>query len=174
MTWWSLEHRQPLLINDALNDPRLIQIPGTDEDEEAMIIVPLVSGDEVVGAMNISRLGGAEVAFTEADFELVQLFAGQAAVAITNARLYEQLRERIDAQRTLAEIAAQIAALHEPQTVLDRAVKDAARLLHADRAQINLIADEGDHLDRIAAAPIPVAGRRRGADRLRDRRHGGR
>jgi PAS domain S-box-containing protein len=156
VTWWSLEHRQPLLINDALNDPRLIQIPGTDEDEEAMIIVPLVSGDEVVGAMNISRLGGAEVAFTEADFELVQLFAGQAAVAITNARLYEQLRERIDAQRTLAEITAQIAALHEPQTVLDRAVKDAARLLHADRAQINLIADEGDHLDRpIAAAPIP-------------------
>ncbi len=156
LTWWSLEHREPLLINDALKDPRLIQIPGTEEEDEAIIIVPLVSGDEVVGAMNISRVGGAEVAFTDADFELVQLFAGQAAVAITNARLYEQLRERIDAQRTLSEIAAQIAALHEPQTVLDRAVADAARLLHADRAQINLLAEEGDHLDRpIAAAPVP-------------------
>ena len=156
LTWWSLEHREPLLINDALSDPRLIQIPNTDEEEEAIIIVPLVSGEEVIGAMNISRVGGAEVAFTDADFELVQLFAGQAAVAITNARLYERLRERIDAQRTLAEIAAQIAALHEPQTVLDRAVSDAARLLHADRAQINLLADEGDHLDRpIAAAPVP-------------------
>ena len=156
LTWWSLEHREPLLINEALADPRLLQIPDTEEEEEAIIIVPLVSGDEVIGAMNISRIGGAEVAFTDADFELVQLFGGQAAVAITNARLYEQLRERIDAQRTLAEIAAQIAALHEPQTVLDRAVKDAARLLHADRAQINLIAEEGDHLDRpIAAAPIP-------------------
>ena len=106
--------------------------------------------------MNISRLGGAEVAFTDADFELVQLFAGQAAVAITNARLYEQLRDRVDAQRTLAEIAAQIAALHEPQNVLERAVSDAARLLRADRAQINLLAEEGDHLERpIAAAPIP-------------------
>ena len=156
LTWWSLEHREPLLINDALSDARLIQIPGTEEEDEAIIIVPLISGDEVVGAMNISRVGGAEVAFTDADFELVQLFAGQAAVAITNARLYEQLRERIDAQRTLSEIAAQIAALHEPQTVLDRAVADAARLLHADRAQINLLADEGDHLDRpIAAAPVP-------------------
>ncbi len=156
LTWWSLEHREPLLINDALSDARLIQIPGTEEEDEAIIIVPLVSGDEVVGAMNISRVGGAEVAFTDADFELVQLFAGQAAVAITNARLYEQLRERIDAQRTLSEIAAQIAALHEPQTVLDRAVADAARLLHADRAQINLLAEEGDHLDRpIAAAPVP-------------------
>jgi PAS domain S-box-containing protein len=106
--------------------------------------------------MNISRTGGPEVAFTDADFELVQLFAAQAAVAITNSRLYEQLRERADAQRSLAEIAAQIASLHEPQTVLDRAVADAARLLGADRAQINLLSDDGKHLDPpITAAPVP-------------------
>jgi len=156
LTWWSVEHREPVLINDALHDSRVIQIPGTDEEEEAMIIVPLISGDEVIGAMNIARTGGAEVAFTDADFELVQLFAGQAAVAITNARLVGQLRTRVDAQRSLAEIAAHIASLHEPQTVLDRAVADAARLLGADRAQINLLGESGTHLDPpITAAPIP-------------------
>ena len=156
LTWWSVEHREPVLLNDALHDDRVIQIPGTVEEEEAMIIVPLVSGDEVIGAMNIARTGGAEVAFTDADFELVQLFAGQAAVAITNARLVGELRTRVDAQRSLAEIAAQIASLHEPQTVLDRAVADAARLLGADRAQINLLGESGTHLDPpITAAPIP-------------------
>ncbi|HET9416009.1 MAG TPA: GAF domain-containing protein, partial [Candidatus Limnocylindria bacterium] len=156
LTWWSVEHREPVLLNDALHDERVIQIPGTAEEEEAMIIVPLISGDEVIGAMNIARTGGAEVAFTDADFELVQLFAGQAAVAITNARLVEQLRTRVDAQRSLAEIAAQIASLHEPQTVLDHTVADAARLLGADRAQINLLHESGTHLDPpITAAPIP-------------------
>ncbi|MEA2652245.1 MAG: hypothetical protein QOI85_1966 [Chloroflexota bacterium] len=156
LTWWTVEHREPVLQNDALNDPRLIQIPGTPADEQAVIIVPLVSGDEVIGAMNIGRAGGSEVAFTDADFELVQLFAAQAAVAITNARLYEELRERSDAQRSLAEIAAQIASLHDPLTVIKRAVADAARLLSADRAQINLAAESGDHLERpIAAAPLP-------------------
>jgi GAF domain-containing protein len=159
LTWWSIEHRSPVLLNDALHDERVIQIPGNEEEEEAMIIVPLISGDEVIGAMNIARSGGEEVAFTDADFELVQLFAGQAAVAITNARLVEQLRNRMDAQRSLAEIAAQIASLHEPQTVLDRAVADAARLLGADRAQINLLGEGGDHLDPpITAAPIPPSG----------------
>jgi PAS domain S-box-containing protein len=159
LTWWSVENREPVLLNDALHDPRVIQIPGTAEEEEAMIIVPLVSGEEVIGAMNIARTGASEVAFTDADFELVQLFAGQAAVAITNARLVEQLRTRVDAQRSLAEIAAQIASLHEPQTVLDRAVADAARLLKADRAQINLAAEGGAHLDPpITAAPIPPSG----------------
>ena len=156
LTWWSIEHRESVLLNDALHDERVIQIPGTAEEEEAMIIVPLISGDEVIGAMNIARTGGAEVAFTDADFELVQLFAGQAAVAITNARLVEELRTRVDAQRSLAEIAAQIASLHEPQTVLDRAVADAARLLGADRAQINLVGESGTHLDPpITAAPSP-------------------
>ncbi|MEJ7803653.1 MAG: histidine kinase, partial [Candidatus Limnocylindria bacterium] len=88
--------------------------------------------------------------------ELVRLFAGQAAVAITNARLYEELRERSDAQRSLAEIAAQIASLHDPLTVIQRAVADAARLLRADRAQVNLAAEGGAHLERpIAAAPVP-------------------
>ncbi len=159
LTWWSVEHREPVLINDALHDSRVIQIPGTEEEEEAMIIVPLISGDEVIGAMNIARTGGDEVAFTDADFALVQLFAGQAAVAITNARLVEQLRTRVDAQRSLAEIAAHIASLHEPQTVLDRAVADAARLLGADRAQINLLGEDGTHLDPpITAAPIPPSG----------------
>jgi PAS domain S-box-containing protein len=156
LTWWCVEHREPVMLNDALHDPRIVQIPGTPTEEEAIVIVPLVSGDEVIGAMKIARSGGPEVAFTDADFELVQLFAAQAAVAITNARLYEELRERSDAQRSLAEIAAQIAALHDPLTVIQRAVKDAARLLRADRAQVNLATEGGEFLDRpIAAAPEP-------------------
>jgi len=156
LTWWCVEHREPVMLNDALHDPRVVQIPGTPPEEEAMIIVPLASGDEVLGAMNIARSGGPEVAFTDADFELVQLFAAQAAVAIVNARLYEELRERNDAQRSLAEIAAQIAALHDPTIVIQRAVADAARLLRADRAQLNLAIEGGTHLDKpIAAAPAP-------------------
>ena len=156
LTWWAVEKREPVRINDALSDERVIQIPGTPADPEAIIIVPLVARDEVVGAMNLGRVGGAEVGFTDGDFELVQLFAAQAAVAITNARLYAELRERADAQRSLAEIAAQIASLHEPQTVLQRAVADAARLLGADRAQVNLRSDDGTHLEQpIAAAPDP-------------------
>ncbi|HET7686955.1 MAG TPA: GAF domain-containing protein, partial [Candidatus Limnocylindria bacterium] len=156
LTWWSVEHREPVLLNDALDDPRVVQIPGTPVEEEAIIIVPLIAGDAVVGAMNIGRIGGPRVGFTENDFELVQLFAGQAAVAITNARLYDVLRQRSDAQRTLAEIAAQIARLHDPLSVIQRSVADAARLLRADRAQVNLATDGGATLDRpIASAPDP-------------------
>ena len=55
---WATDHAEPVLANDALNDPRSVQIPGTPADPEALAVVPLVSDGEVIGCMNISRVGG--------------------------------------------------------------------------------------------------------------------
>lgn len=85
LTSWAVEHREALLLNDALSDPRALHVPGTPADPEAIIIVPLVVEGQAVGAMNIGRIGREEVHFTQTDFELVQLFAAQASVALRNA-----------------------------------------------------------------------------------------
>lgn len=82
---WAVEHRQPILANDALSDPRALQIPGTPADPEAVVVVPLMAEGEVIGALNVSRVGGPEVYFSDSDFELVQLFAVQASIALRNA-----------------------------------------------------------------------------------------
>lgn len=105
---WVVEHGQPLLANDAIHDPRAIQIPDTENEPEAVAIVPLVSEREVIGALNISRVGGSEVHFTDKDFELVQLFASQAAIAVANARLYEELQESERRYRYLVDNSADI------------------------------------------------------------------
>jgi diguanylate cyclase (GGDEF)-like protein len=119
---WAVEHAEPVIANDALNDPRSVQIPGTPPDPEALAIVPLVSDGEVIGCMNISRIGGAENYFSEQDFELVKLFAGQASIALRNADTHHAVTERADTdaltglgnhgsfQRTLGEVAADFAA----------------------------------------------------------------
>jgi diguanylate cyclase (GGDEF)-like protein/excisionase family DNA binding protein len=82
---WVVEHGEAVLANDALADPRALQIPGTPADPEALIVVPLISDGQVTGSMNVSRVGGEEIYFSETDFELVRLFAAQAAVALRNA-----------------------------------------------------------------------------------------
>ncbi len=82
---WAVQHAQPILANDALSDPRALQIPGTPADPEAVVVVPLMADGEVLGALNVSRVGGPEVHFSESDFELVQLFAAQASIALRNA-----------------------------------------------------------------------------------------
>ncbi len=82
---WAVDHGEPVLANDALNDERAMQIPGTPADPEALCVVPLISNGFVIGSLNISRIGGTEAQFSPADFELVKLFAGQASIALRNA-----------------------------------------------------------------------------------------
>jgi diguanylate cyclase (GGDEF)-like protein/excisionase family DNA binding protein len=93
---WAVEHAEPILANDALNDPRAMQIPGTPEDPEALAVVPLVADGEVIGCMNISRVGGPEAHFSVADFDLVKLFAGQASIALRNAEEHHAVSARAD------------------------------------------------------------------------------
>jgi diguanylate cyclase (GGDEF)-like protein/excisionase family DNA binding protein len=93
---WATDHAEPVLANDALNDPRAVQIPGTPPDPEALAVVPLISGGEVIGCMNISRVGGAANHFSENDFELIKLFAGQSAIALRNADTHHAMSQRAD------------------------------------------------------------------------------
>jgi len=113
---WAVDHGESVLANDALNDPRAVQIPGTPPDPEALCVVPLISEGEVIGCMNISRIGGVEAYFSENDFELVKLFAGQASIALRNAEAHTEVSLRADTdaltglgnhgafQRTLSEV----------------------------------------------------------------------
>ena len=93
---WAVEHSQPILANDALSDPRALQIPGTPDDPEAIVVVPLIADGEVLGALNVSRVGGPEVHFSESDFELVQLFAAQASIALRNADAHHAMSQRAE------------------------------------------------------------------------------
>jgi diguanylate cyclase (GGDEF)-like protein/excisionase family DNA binding protein len=122
---WAVEHCEPILANDALGDPRAMQIPGTPADPEAIVVVPLLAEGEAIGCLNISRVGSAEAQFSEADFELVKLFAGQASIAMRNAEAHQAVTTRADTdaltglgnhgafQRTLSEMLAR-AATHGP------------------------------------------------------------
>ncbi len=93
---WAVEHAQPILANNALTDPRALQIPGTPAEPEAVVVVPLIADGEVLGAMNASRVGGPEVHFSESDFELIQLFAAQASIALRNADAHHAVSQRAE------------------------------------------------------------------------------
>jgi diguanylate cyclase (GGDEF)-like protein/excisionase family DNA binding protein len=93
---WALDHGESVLANDALNDPRALQIPGTPPDPEALCVVPLINDGEAIGSMNIGRIGREEAYFSETDFELVKLFAGQASIALRNAEAHQAVSIRAE------------------------------------------------------------------------------
>ena len=92
LTGWAVDNREPVLANDAHADPRSIQIPGTPFEAESMVIVPLMGDGEVLGTLNIGRMGGPEAHYSQNEFELTKLFAAQAAIALRNADAHDEVK----------------------------------------------------------------------------------
>ena len=88
ITGWAIRNGEAVLANDAHLDTRSVQIPGTPEEPESMIVCPLLVGGEVIGTLNLARMGEAEAHFSRDELELVQLFAGQASIALRNAEAH--------------------------------------------------------------------------------------
>jgi phosphoserine phosphatase RsbU/P len=79
-------HREPVLVPDVSQDPRYIRLVP---DVRSELAVPLLVKDRCIGVLDLEspQLD----AFSKRDVEILTLLAGQAAVAIENARLYEEV-----------------------------------------------------------------------------------
>ncbi len=83
--------RRGEIINRAELDPRSMQIPDTPLEPEAVLAVPLVSGDRLEGVLTLHKLEGR--IFDPVDLDTVEIFSSAAAIAIENARLFSGIRE---------------------------------------------------------------------------------
>ena len=72
--------------------------PRGHPDMRSFLGVPIVAPEGVIGAFYLTEKEGADD-FGDADQELIELLAAHAAIAITNARLYERSRELSIARR---------------------------------------------------------------------------
>ncbi|MGH2655637.1 MAG: diguanylate cyclase [Actinomycetota bacterium] len=94
LTGTAVQEGAPILANDAHLDPRTEQIPGTPEEPESMIVIPLVARGETKGALSLYRLGEHNH-FTAAEFELASRFGSLAALAIDNAQVRTRLETEV-------------------------------------------------------------------------------
>ncbi|HYT30372.1 MAG TPA: sensor domain-containing diguanylate cyclase, partial [Actinomycetota bacterium] len=94
ITGAAAEAQEPQLVNDVLNDPRRRQIAGTPEEEEALVVIPLVAHDALKGVLCLYRLGPGNV-FTEDEFRLAIRFGTMASLAIDNAQIRARLETEV-------------------------------------------------------------------------------
>ncbi|HEX6386957.1 MAG TPA: GAF domain-containing sensor histidine kinase [Anaerolineae bacterium] len=85
-----IRERKVIRIPRISDDPRSAGFPEGHPPMEAFLGVPVMAGDEMLGNLYLTNKIGADE-FTAADEELVELLAVHAAIAIQNARLYEQV-----------------------------------------------------------------------------------
>ncbi len=88
-----LEGTVPYRTDDIHRDPRFRGWwPTRHPDMRSFLGVPIVTGGEVIGSFYLTEKRG-RPAFSEEDQALIELLAAHAAIAITNARLFERSRE---------------------------------------------------------------------------------
>jgi PAS domain S-box-containing protein len=85
--------RRTIQIADALQDPEYTYLEGQKiQGYRTLLGVPLLRGDELIGIFSINRTRVEPV--TDKEIELATTFADQAVIAIENARLFDELRDR--------------------------------------------------------------------------------
>lgn len=105
-------------VNNTAQDPRAIQIPGTPEDnEERLMAVPLLVGQRLAGMMAVWRTFGEPFTDTELNF-LVGL-SRQAAIALENARLFDETNQRAAELGIINRLGQALASEVEATAVID-------------------------------------------------------
>jgi len=133
---------RPLLVNDVAADPRYVPIvPGS----RAELVVPLRRKGRVIGALNL--LSDTEGQFSDTDEAVLRQFAAHVAVAIENARLFEQEREHTATLETLAGIAREFAAILNLDELLTRIANLTRRVIDYRTFGILLLNEETQELE---------------------------
>jgi len=128
------ETGESLLIPNALECEFAYKIPGTEELEESLAVVPLRYGPRVTGAIAISKLGLNQ--FDEDDVRLLEVLAGHASVALENARLYQQQRREAESAKALLAFADEVSRAGSFEEICTRTVETATTLFATERASL--------------------------------------
>jgi GAF domain-containing protein/HAMP domain-containing protein len=108
---------------------------GNDAQDQATLVVPISIRGETIGVVHVQDQGEGR-AWTEDELTVVNSVTNQVAVALENARLFENTVRRADREKKVLEITAHIRSSNDPERMMQIAVEELQRALGASRAQI--------------------------------------
>ena len=151
-TGWVALHGEALLINDANADPRGQNIPGTDDVDESMLVVPMRYDQAIVGVITLSKLGLDQ--FDADDLRLLAILADQAATAVESARLLARTQDLAGELRRLLDMSAELSESLDPRQVANLMAGHLARAMGVDECAISYWDRATGRVDSLGYYPV--------------------
>jgi two-component system NtrC family sensor kinase len=162
---------------ELVRDGETVQFPDTESEDvppvnkemarlrgyRSMVFTPLMSAGMPIGILSVTRVKPGT--FAARHVQLLQTFANQAAIAIENAQLFEQvqartsdLQESLEYQTATSDVLQVISrSTFDLQTVLDTLVESAYKLCGANLGLLYLRGDEAFECKAIAGTGVAEA-----------------
>ena len=133
ITAWVAATGDPLLAPNVSQEPHYVFWPDSSETRSELA-VPLLTKSGVIGVLNVEsdRLN----AFDKTDVQMLQSLANQAAIAIENARLYEQAQRRMRELEALYRADSELYRHLDLDDVLQALANIAVDTLQADKSAL--------------------------------------
>ena len=140
---WVAEHKEPLLVPDAYADPRFNREADkmSGFQTRSILCVPLMIQERILGVVQVLNPRGRE-SFAEGDRRVFTSFADQAAIAVENTRLYEEIKQRAEELREALErerwltIQRDKLGKYVPKTVVEEIERDREQALAGETRTI--------------------------------------
>jgi diguanylate cyclase (GGDEF)-like protein len=154
-TGWVGLHGEALLVPDANDDDRGASIPGTDDVDESMLVVPMRYDDAVVGVITLSKLGLNQ--FDGHDLQLLSILADQAATALESARNLARSQALAGELRLLLDVSSQLAGSLDSRQVANILARHLASVMAVEECAISFWDRPNDRVASIGYyPPVPI------------------
>ena len=154
---WIVTNRKPIRIANAQQDPRLFTNVDrvTGHPTQSLLGVPLITKNKIVGVLEALNKEKGE--FTDGDESMLSVLGAQAAVAIENARLFQQsdlISEFVHELRTpLASLSTATYLLLRPEMSRDQQ-EQIIRNIHSETLRLNALASSFLDLARLESGRV--------------------
>jgi adenylate cyclase len=151
------ETREVEVINDVLTDERFTSdtpeirqraIAYQQAGIRSTLVVPLISQQELVAVLALHQCGEAYV-WQDDEIQLVVMVADQAALALSQARAYEQVRALATRQALINTITTAIRSSLDPQEIFTAITQQLGQALQVDGCALSLWREEDEFVQPV-------------------------
>jgi GAF domain-containing protein/HAMP domain-containing protein len=122
-------------VREALEKGQVVILDGKDAKSQSAIAVPVKLRGLTIGVLNI-KAPTSNRKWSQEEINLAQAISDRLALALENARLFEETTTRAERERLVSDITSKIRSQNDPQTMIQIAISELRNALGASRVEI--------------------------------------